>query len=138
MTEIKQLADLLSAYGLTRLEYEKDGLRIALERRADVLSSNPAPAARFASSEPASALPERAAGTPVKAPLVGVVYAARSPGAPPFVTLGQRVKKGDPLCVIEAMKTFSELPSPCDGAVSEILFEDGQLAEYGAVLLVVG
>ncbi|MDR2615274.1 MAG: hypothetical protein LBC28_01705 [Oscillospiraceae bacterium] len=141
MTEVKQLADLLSAYGLTRLEYEKDGLRVALEKRADI----PVPPAVHGESPMSADLSPtppatrgRAVGTPVTAPLVGIVYGAPKPGEPPFVALGQRVKKGDALCVIEAMKTFSEIPAPCDGAVLEILFEDGQLAEFGAVLLVLG
>ncbi|MDR1330415.1 MAG: hypothetical protein LBK23_12525 [Oscillospiraceae bacterium] len=132
MTEVKQLAELLAAYGLTRLEYEKDGLRIALERRGPLPASAPI---RVPAPDSASRAP---AGTPVTSPLVGIVYGAPKPGAPPFVTVGQRVKKGDALCVIEAMKTFSEIPSPRDGEILDILFEDGQLAEYGAVLFTLG
>ncbi|MDR1065107.1 MAG: hypothetical protein LBL25_01900 [Oscillospiraceae bacterium] len=130
MTEVKQLAELLAAYGLTRLEYEKDGLRIALERRGPLPFSAPSLAAAPAPEPPVPI------GTPVTSPLVGIVYGAPKPGAPPFVTVGRRVKKGDALCVIEAMKTFSEIPAPRDGEILEILFEDGQLAEYGAVLFI--
>jgi acetyl-CoA carboxylase biotin carboxyl carrier protein len=138
MTEVKLLAELLTEHSLTRLEYEKDGLRITLERRAGVeippvAAVPPSPLEAAAVSDNSDA-PVR--GTSVTSPLVGVVYGAPQPGAAPFITVGQRVKQGDALCVIEAMKTFSEIPAPCDGMVSEIHFEDGQLAEYGAVLVV--
>ncbi|MDR0905008.1 MAG: acetyl-CoA carboxylase biotin carboxyl carrier protein subunit [Oscillospiraceae bacterium] len=137
MTEIRELADLMTAYGLTRLEYEKDGLRVALERGASAPAAAIAPAAVAAPAQTAETEPPTA-GTAVKAPLVGVVYGAREPGAEPFVTVGQAVKTGDTVCVIEAMKMFCEIAAPCDGTVLEVLFENGELAEFGATLLTIG
>lgn len=73
----------------------------------------------------------------VTAPLVGVVYRSREPGAAPFVECGQRVAKGDVLCLIEAMKLFNEITAPTTGVISAVLFEDGTLAEYGAPLITI-
>ncbi|GHU93428.1 hypothetical protein FACS1894208_02900 [Clostridia bacterium] len=139
MNEVRQLADILSAYGLSRLEYERDGLRVALER--GVIAAAPTAAITPPAAQPVSVQPvqpAQPAGTPVKAPLVGTVYRAREPGADPFVTVGQSVKKGDTVCVIEAMKMFCDITAPCDGKVLEVLFEDGKLAEFGATLLTIG
>jgi acetyl-CoA carboxylase biotin carboxyl carrier protein len=135
MTEVTKLADILSQYGLTRLEYEKDGLRVVLERSASVAPSPAAPVSQVTLIAQDS---DETSGTVVKAPLVGVVYSAREPGEAPYVRVGQSVKAGDTVCVIEAMKTFSEITAPCDGTVTEILFVNGQLAEFGAPLLTIG
>ena len=71
----------------------------------------------------------------VKAPMVGVFYAAPAPGAKPFVQVGSKVKKGDVLCVIEAMKEMKEVTADCDGEVIVITVSDGELVEYGSVLM---
>lgn len=71
----------------------------------------------------------------VKAPMVGIFYAAPSPGAKPFVQVGDKVKKGDVLCVIEAMKEMKEVTAQADGEVVDICVSDGELVEYGAVLM---
>jgi acetyl-CoA carboxylase biotin carboxyl carrier protein len=81
------------------------------------------------------ATPEAPATVMVSAPLVGLVYRSREPGAAPFVERGQKVDEGDVLCIIEAMKLFNEITAPCTGTVDAILFEDGTLAEYGAPLI---
>ncbi|MDR2530176.1 MAG: hypothetical protein LBC65_01365, partial [Oscillospiraceae bacterium] len=131
--------------GVDSLSYEDENFKLSLTR-------NPAPqpaqyggavAATFGNAvangnaqntEPS----ETAAGNfvTVSSPCVGTAYRAREPGKAPLVSLGDTVQAGDPLCVIEAMKTFSEIPAPCAGVVVEIGFEDGQLAEYGAPLVV--
>jgi acetyl-CoA carboxylase biotin carboxyl carrier protein len=76
--------------------------------------------------------------TVVTAPLVGMAYRSSEPGAAPFVVEGQRVEQGDPLCLIEAMKLFNEIPSPQAGTIKKILFEDGALVDYAAPLIVIG
>ena len=75
-------------------------------------------------------------GTPVKAPLVGTFYCAPSPEEPPFVTVGQSVKKGDVVAIIEAMKLMNEITAPADGVLKRILAENGNMVEYGEVLMV--
>ena len=140
MTELREYAELMAEFGLTRLEYEKDGALIVLERQATAVAA--AAAAPPVGAAPKSAAPHAVAastvdGTHVTAPIVGTVYSAREPGAEPFVTVGQSVKKGETVCVIEAMKMFCEIAAPCDGTIAEICFENGELAEFGATLLTI-
>ena len=140
MTELREYAELMAEFGLTRLEYEKDGALIVLERQTTVATAVAATTPVAASQKTAAAHPVTAStvdGTHVTAPIVGTVYSAREPGAEPFVTVGQSVKKGETVCVIEAMKMFCEIAAPCDGTVAEICFENGELAEFGATLLTI-
>ena len=78
---------------------------------------------------------KKAAGTWVKAPLVGTYYNARSQGGTPFVEIGQHVKKGDVLCIIEAMKVMNEVPAPKDGVITEILVANEEVVDYGKGLV---
>ncbi len=105
----------------------------------------PAPAPAPASPAPASTpAPAPAAPAPkpaddgsreVSAPMVGVFYAAPAPGADPFVTVGSKVKKGDTLCIVEAMKCMNEIAAECDGTIVDICVSDGELVEYGRCLM---
>lgn len=85
----------------------------------------------------ASPVEETFSGTPVEAPLVGIFYSAPAPEEPPFIEVGQQVKKGDTLFIIEAMKTMNEITAPCDGTVSRILAQNGDMVEYKQVLVVI-
>ncbi|WP_251318958.1 acetyl-CoA carboxylase biotin carboxyl carrier protein [Flintibacter muris] len=131
LKELYGLMDRFAASGLTALEWEKDGERVALRREqtvvsaaGPVLSAPPAPAPQEAWEE----------GEAVTAPLVGVFYAAPAPEEPPYVTPGAHVKKGDTLCLIEAMKMMSEVPAPADCVVEEVLVQDGEAVGVGAPL----
>lgn len=90
-----------------------------------------APAAAEAAEEPKAA----SSATAVTAPLAGIFYRAPKPGEDPFVEVGSKVKKGDTVGLIEAMKIINEIPAPCDGTVADILIEDGEFAQFGAELL---
>ncbi|MDR3052980.1 MAG: acetyl-CoA carboxylase biotin carboxyl carrier protein [Coriobacteriales bacterium] len=152
MTDIEQLVDLFDKHELTRLELEQDGTRVVLERQpapaavpvavsapaTPTLIAPAAPAASTSAAAPAPSAPTPQEGTPVVAPLVGVVYRSSSPEQAPFVVEGQAVQQGDTLCLIEAMKMFNEITAPVSGTVRAILFEDGSLAEYGAPLFLIG
>ena len=96
-------------------------------------------AAATPQAQPAAASPveESFSGTPVEAPLVGIFYSAPAPEEPPFIEVGQQVKKGDTLFIIEAMKTMNEITAPCDGTVSRILAQNGDMVEYKQVLVVI-
>jgi acetyl-CoA carboxylase biotin carboxyl carrier protein len=94
----------------------------------------PAPAARVAASPSAAT---HAGAAIVKAPMVGTVYRASEPGAAPFVTIGQSVAPGDPLCIIEVMKLMNSISAECSGVVSDILVDDGQAVQYGQELFVI-
>ena len=141
-----QLSELLKETGLSEIEYEAEGARIRVAR--NLVSTAPALTAAAASAEPpraagaergngeapsAEAIPHNA----ILAPMVGTAYLASEPGGPSFVTLGDTVKEGDSLLIIEAMKVMNQIPSPRSGRITRILVEDGQPVEYGEPLMVV-
>jgi len=126
LQELYSLMDRFAASGLTALEWERGEERVALRREQSLTAAAPA-------SAPAAA-EEAEAGETVASPLVGVFYAAPAPEEPPFVTAGTQVKKGETLCLIEAMKMMSEVPAPADCVVEEILARDGEAVGVGAPL----
>ena len=155
--KVKELATLLENSSLTKLRLEEDGIVLELEAEppqqlvsvaapavAAPVTAAPAPSAPPA---PAPAAPAPSSGdsddapydmsklTLVKAPMVGVFYAAPSPGADPFVHVGSKVKKGDTLCVMEAMKLMNEVVAEVDGEVVDVCVEDGDLVEFGGTLM---
>jgi len=142
LKEIRALIDLLREYGLTELEVERGGERIRLRR--DVVVSPPTPAGPSAVGTGAAAPvaePARVERRPdlvtVEAPMVGTFYRAPSPDDEPFVREGDSVKKGQVLCIIEAMKLMNEIESRVSGRVVKILAENGQPVEYGQALFLI-
>ena len=156
---LRGFADLMEERGLTRIKLEEPDLTLELEREGAGAAQPPAwpafppampaawpaapaaapaaPAAPAATAEPAAptAPAQIASGaTEVCAPMVGVFYVAPSPGAEPFVRVGSKVKKGETLCILEAMKLMNEVVAECDGEIAEICANDGDLVEYGRVL----
>ena len=141
---VKELAELLSANELTEIEVEDGDRKIKVKREgAPVMAYAPAPAAPApAAAAPASAAaaevaPAAAPVDAVKSPMVGTAYAAAEPGARPFIEVGSKVKAGDTLLIIEAMKTMNQIPAHRSGTVSRILVEDAQPVEYGEPLVVI-
>nr|WP_297175692.1 acetyl-CoA carboxylase biotin carboxyl carrier protein [uncultured Agathobaculum sp.] len=139
-----QLMEAMQAKGLGEVELQMGDVKIKIKSAppAPVLSAaavSSAPAATSADAAPSPAAPaeEIPAGTEVKSPLVGTFYSAPSPDAPPFVLVGQKVKEGDTLCIIEAMKTMNEIKSPCDGTVLRILAQPGDMVEYNQTVIVI-
>lgn len=137
---VRKLADLLQETGLNEIEYEVNNHRIRVAKNAGV-TAVAAPAASVAPAAPAAAAP---AGGPeaipagaITAPMVGTVYVAGEPGAPPFVKVGDEVREGQTLLIIEAMKVMNPLASPRAGTVKQIMISDGQPVEYGEPLLVI-
>ena len=131
LNEIKALMDRFDTSACTVLELEEGNLRLRLEKGTAPVSA--APEIQAAPAAPGAAAPQPAPveeGQTLNAPLVGTYYAAPAPGQPPFVSVGDRVKKGQPLCLIEAMKMMSEIPAPCDCVIEEVLKADGQLAAF--------
>ena len=137
---IRGLAKLLDETGLTEIEIERGGERIRIGRAARAVSvSAPALAAT-----PAVAAAVPAAGADLAkhpgmlpSPMVGTAYLAPSPGAKPFVDVGQSVKAGDTVLIIEAMKTMNQIPAPRGGVVTQILVEDGQPVEFGEPMMII-
>lgn len=133
--DIKRLADLMPRYNLTSLSYEDAEFKLSLSKTLSDRSGSGTSQEIIAEAFEASGA--RADSVVVTAPVVGTAYRAREPGKAPLVSVGDTVAKGDALCVIEAMKVFSEITAPCAGNVVEIAFADGSLAEFGAKLIVI-
>ena len=135
---IRELAKLLDETGLTEIEFERDGTSIRVARHAAQAARQRGPEAPLAAPIAAVAAVEPAQhpGT-VASPMVGTAYLGPAPGAKPFIEIGSKVKAGDTLLIIEAMKTMNQLPAPRSGTVIQILVEDGQPVEYGQPLLIV-
>ena len=140
---IRDLAGILEETNLTEIEVEQEDLRIRVSRTPAAVQAYapaavqaaPAPAAAQAAapSAPAADLSKNA----VPSPMVGTAYAAPAPGANAFIEVGQKVKEGQTLLIIEAMKTMNQIPSPRAGTVTAILFEDAQPVEFGEPLVVI-
>jgi len=138
--EIRRLADLLREYGLTEIEIEREGVRVRLRR--ELAGPVAAPTAAAASAAPAqvesvaSAMPaaSQAHLLTIESPMVGTFYRAPSPDAQPFVREGDRVKKGQVVCIVEAMKLMNEIESKVAGRVMKVLVENAQPVEYGQPL----
>ena len=152
---LAEIADVMEDRGLTRVRVEEpDGTAVELERAsaaqpvavpmpmpgamaAPVAAPTVAPAAPELAAQAPAATPEPK-GTEVTAPMVGVFYAAPAPGDEPFVRVGSKVKAGETLCIIEAMKVLNEVTAEADGEVLEICVADGDLVEFGSCLMRIG
>ena len=133
-----ELMDALAAKKLGEVELELDDAKIkikAAEPAPVIAAASAAPAAESADAAPAEE--QLPAGTQVKSPLVGTFYSSPSPDEPPFVLVGQQVKEGDTLCIIEAMKIMNEIKAPCDGKIIRIMAQPGDMVEYNQVLCVI-
>lgn len=154
---LAEIADVMEDRGLTRVRVEEpDGTAVELERAsaaqpvavpmpmpmpsamaAPVAAPTVAPTAPEPAAQTPAAAPEPK-GTEVTAPMVGVFYAAPAPGDEPFVHVGSKVKAGETLCIIEAMKVLNEVTAEADGEVLEICVADGDLVEFGSCLMRIG
>lgn len=138
---IRDLAEILNDTNLSEIEIEQDDLRVRVSRQIaaaplqSVQTYQAPPAAVQSQEAPASAV-ENGKNT-VPSPMVGTVYLAPAPGARPFIEIGQSVKEGQTLLIVEAMKTMNQIPSPRSGVIKAILVEDGQPVEYGEPLAVI-
>jgi len=145
---VRQLADILNDTDLTEVEVERGDLKIKVKREVTVAAAPvhyaPAPAAAAPVAPPAPVAPAMAsdpaaivarAGEEVKSPMVGTAYLQPSPDAAPFVQPGDKVKKGQTLLIVEAMKTMNPIQAPRDGVVADILVGDAQPVEFGEPLV---
>lgn len=146
---IRSLADILNDTDLTEIEVERGDLKIKVKREVTVAAAPihyaaaPAPVAHAApaAAAPASMPSDPAtivarAGEEVKSPMVGTAYLQPAPGSDPFVKAGDKVKKGQTLLIVEAMKTMNPIQAPRDGVVAEVLVGDAQPVEFGEALVV--
>ena len=130
---IKELVDNLEEFKLTELEYSEKDTKIKVSRQTKV-SQNISPEIII---EKNNKKIETISGTEIKSPIIGTAYLAPEPGAKKFVETGKKIKKGDTVMIVEAMKTMNHVPSPKDGVVKSVNVEDGQPVEYGQTLVVI-
>jgi acetyl-CoA carboxylase biotin carboxyl carrier protein len=140
-TLIRELAALLNETGLTEIEVEHDKMRIRVARNATPVAIHaPVPAAAAAAparSEPIPAPDPASHAGAVPSPMVGTAFLAPEPGGKPYVEVGDQVREGQTLLIVEAMKTMNQIPAPKAGKVIRIMVEDGQPVEYGEPLMIV-
>jgi len=151
LRKLKTLIDLVSESGISELEVTEGEGKVRIVKNAPpvyvqssasyappMTASAPAPGALASEQAPAAAAAPAVQGHTVTSPMVGTFYRSPSPGADPFVQVGDTVKEGQTLCIIEAMKLLNEIESDKAGVVKEILIENGQAVEYGQPLFLIG
>jgi len=131
---IKELVDNLEEFNLTELEYQDGETKIkvskGIKRSTEQLKSS------VVVSNNKTVLPDEDGGTRVKSPIIGTAYVSPEPGAKKFIEVGDKVKKGQTIMIVEAMKTMNHVPSTNDGIVKKILVNDGQPVEFGQTLII--
>ena len=135
---IKELSDYLKEFNLTEIEITEKDTKIKVSKNNVSISNQPqvispsSPATSSASTQTQNVK----TGTEIKSPIIGTAYHAPEPGAKKFVEIGKKIKKGDTIMIVEAMKTMNHVPSTADGVVKEICVEDGQPVEFGQTIII--
>ena len=132
-TDIRKYAQLMKELGLTGLEITDEQNKVRLERAVSVYSGD-APAAGSESVGKTGNVPESRDYISIRSPIVGVFYASPAENADPYVSVGDQVKKGQTLCIVEAMKLMNEIPAEEDGEILQICAANGQVVEFGTEL----
>ena len=134
---IKELSDNLDEFNLTELEYTEKDTKIKVSKNNVSISNQASTSANNSStsSEP-DAVQQKKSGNQITSPIIGTAYHAPEPGAKKFIEIGKKIKKGDTLMIVEAMKTMNHVPSTLDGVVKEICVADGQPVEFGQTLII--
>ena len=133
---IKELTDYLNEFNLTEIEYTDKDTKIKVSKSNSTGSNQ---VVSVAASAPISGEIKSnvVSGTEVKSPIIGTAYLAAEPGAKKFSEIGKKIKKGETVMIVEAMKTMNHVPSTVDGIIKEICIEDGQPVEYGQTIIIV-
>ena len=135
---IKELSDYLKEFNLTEIEITEKDTKIKVSKNNVSISNQPQvipPSSPVISSVPTQTQNIRS-GTEITSPIIGTAYHAPEPGAKKFVEIGKKIKKGDTIMIVEAMKTMNHVPSTADGVVKEICVEDGQPVEFGQTIII--
>ena len=135
---IKELSDYLKEFNLTEIEITEKDTKIKVSKNNVSISNQPQVIS--SSSPTSSSVPSQTqnikSGTEITSPIIGTAYHAPEPGAKKFVEIGKKIKKGDTIMIVEAMKTMNHVPSTADGVVKEICVEDGQPVEFGQTIII--
>ena len=135
---IKELSDYLKEFNLTEIEITEKDTKIKVSKNNVSISNQPqviSPSSPATSSAPTQTQNVKS-GTEITSPIIGTAYHAPEPGTKKFVELGKKIKKGDTIMIVEAMKTMNHVPSTADGVVKEICVEDGQPVEFGQTIII--
>ena len=132
---IKELTDYLNEFKLTELEYGDKDTKIKVSKSSNITRADTAPETKIISASNLKE-PSTTSGTKVTSPIIGTAYLAPEPGAKKFSEIGKKVKKGDTIMIVEAMKTMNHVPSPLDGIIKEICVEDGSPIEFGQTIII--
>ena len=133
---IKELTDYLKEFNLTEIEYTDKDTKIKVSK-SNNSNSNQVVSVAASTSESKKEIPKTVSGTEVKSPIIGTAYHSPEPGAKKFAEVGKKIKKGETIMIVEAMKTMNHVPSTADGIIKEICVEDGQPVEYGQTIIIV-
>ena len=135
---IKELSDYLEEFNLTEIEITEKDTKIKVSKNNVSINNQPATtsANTNARNENVSEKPNVKSGTEITSPIIGTAYHAPEPGAKKFVEVGKKIKKGDTIMIVEAMKTMNHVPSTSDGIIKKICVEDGQPVEFGQKLII--
>ena len=135
---IKELSDYLEEFNLTEIEITEKDTKIKVSKNNVSISNQPAVTSAniSARNENVSEKPNVKSGTEITSPIIGTAYHAPEPGAKKFVEVGKKIKKGDTIMIVEAMKTMNHVPSTADGVVKEICVEDGHPVEFGQTIII--
>ena len=132
---IKELSDYLNEFNLTELEYTEKDTKIKGSKN-NVPLSNPTHSKNEKVLKTSNLSTKNISGIQVTSPIIGTAYHAPEPGAKKFVEIGKKIKKGETVMIVEAMKTMNHVPSTSDGVVKEICVEDGQPVEFGQTIII--
>ena len=135
---IKELSDYLDEFNLSELEYTEKDTKIKVSKNNVSISNQPVQTSVSSQNENKniSEKPSLKSGTEITSPIIGTAYHAPEPGAKKFVEVGKKIKKGDTIMIVEAMKTMNHVPSTSDGIVKEICVEDGHPVEFGQTIII--
>ena len=135
---IKELSDYLDEFNLTELEYTENGKKIKVSKNNTSINNQSISNSNKVTSkiETSDAKSKTLSGLEVKSPIIGTAYHSPEPGAKKFVEIGKKIKNGDTVMIVEAMKTMNHVPSTADGIVKEICVDDGQPVEFGQTIII--
>ena len=136
---IKELSDYLNEFNLTEIEYTEKDTKIKVSKNSVSINDKniPSPQSNISKLDINNTKQKTQSGKEITSPIIGTAYHAPEPGARKFVEVGKKIKKGDTIMIVEAMKTMNHVPSTFDGVVKEICVEDGQPVEYGQTIVII-
>ena len=132
---IKELTDYLNEFNLTEIEYTDKDTKIKVSKSNTPISEKVISSAS-STNLASKSIDKKTSGTEITSPIIGTAYHAPEPGAKKFIEVGKKIKKGDTIMIVEAMKTMNHVPSTADGIVKEICVEDGHPVEFGQTIII--